>query len=89
MGFEFARGAVHEARFLNRAGVLAFGVQAAPVQIDLPQAAVQESPHGLGVALEVKAVRAGVKCDSLSLLPLFVLECSSHSALESSLSPTR
>ena len=57
-------GAAHEALFVNRAGVLAFRVLSAPVQIDLPQAAVQKSPDRLGVALEVKTVRAGVVGES-------------------------
>ena len=61
-------GAAHEAIFVNRAGVLAFRVLSAPVQIDLPQSSVQISADGLGVANEVKAVTT--RYDGLHLLVL-------------------
>ena len=62
LGFEISRGAAHEAGFVNRAGVLALGVQAAAVQVDFLQTALQEAADRFGVAREVQAVGAGVEC---------------------------
>lgn len=51
-------GAALEALFVNRAGVFPFQVLPAPMHIDLAQATVQKSLNRLGVALDVKSVRA-------------------------------